>query len=85
MKVWVVWERTRDELDWDDDFTIYETKEKAMKYLKDRNEVLFRNYDVEYWREREPEDTYYKEDNFGVEYYDDGGGYSLGLHEMEVL
>ena len=85
MKVWVVWETTREDLDWDDDFTIYETKEKAMEYLKERNKVLFRNYDVEYWREREPEDTYYSEDEFGVEYNDNGGGYSLGLHEMEVL
>jgi hypothetical protein len=85
MKVWVVWETTRDDLDWDDDFTIYETKEKAMEYLKKRNEVLYYNYNVEYWREREPEDTYYREDEFGFEYNDNGGGYSLGLHEMEVL
>ena len=85
MKVWMVLETTRDDLDWDCDVTLYETKEKAMEYLKERNKVLFRNYDVEYWREREPEDTYYSEDEFGVEYNDNGGGYSLGLHETEVF
>ena len=48
MKVWMVLETTRDDLDWDCDVTLYETKEKAEEYLKKRNEILYRNYEVEY-------------------------------------
>lgn len=84
MKVFLVVEVTRDDLDWDCRHKIFSTEEKAIKYLEERNKDLYYNYDVEYWLKEDKENTKYDKTEDSVSYYDNNGGYEIAIHEEEV-
>lgn len=83
MKVWIVMEKARENAHIDSDLTLFDTKEKAEKYLEDRNAILYKKHNVEYNIKNTI--AQYRKDCFGVRYKYGYDSYILGIHETEVL
>lgn len=83
MKVWLVMEKERQKTDISCDVTLFDTKEKAQKYLEDRDKILYKRYNVKHCIEYM--DGSYRKSIFGIRYKCGCDYYSLGIHETEVL
>lgn len=83
MKAFLVIEKTEEYGIENCKYKIFSAKEKAIKYLKERNEDLYCNYDVQLCYEKR-KSAYYNEQEDSVAYNDGYGGYEIAIYEEEV-
>lgn len=86
MKVYTAVESTTDNFDTSTKVLgVFDDKEKAKKVIVERNNVLYRNYDVDWHLENDDADeVFYTEDELGYSYYDQDGSYDIWVEEREV-
>ncbi len=91
MKVYLVEEHTDDNIgDHNYQTLVFGTREKAVSYVKDRNSVLYRNFEVEEMLKEH--NAFYKEIDdevglYAIHYWDNEGNedsYDLIINQSEV-